>query len=89
MAGPQLLYSCLSNPAGNDFTKMFAPLIRDGRMSKFYWKPSREDLRNIIFQMYKVLFYCQAPQVFWDPERHFMVAQLRKYSLSLVLLQIL
>ncbi|KAK9829417.1 hypothetical protein WJX72_005740 [[Myrmecia] bisecta] len=38
---------------GNDFSKVFAPLIRDGRMSKFFWQPTREDLVNILFQMYK------------------------------------
>eukprot|EP00884_Botryococcus_braunii_P014753 jgi/Botrbrau1/23279/Bobra.0102s0022.1 len=38
---------------GNDFTRMFAPLIRDGRMAKFYWKPSQEDLVNILWQMYQ------------------------------------
>ncbi|KXZ48423.1 hypothetical protein GPECTOR_28g831 [Gonium pectorale] len=38
---------------GNDFSKMFAPLIRDGRMDKYYWKPTREDLVNIVWQMYK------------------------------------
>ena len=38
---------------GNDFSTLFAPLIRDGRMTKFYWQPSREDLVNILFQMYK------------------------------------
>lgn len=38
---------------GNDFSKMFAPLIRDGRMEKFYWKPEMEDLAAILWQMYK------------------------------------
>ncbi|KAG2437907.1 hypothetical protein HXX76_005523 [Chlamydomonas incerta] len=38
---------------GNDFSKMFAPLIRDGRMDKYYWKPTREDMINIVHQMYK------------------------------------
>ncbi|KAL3157030.1 hypothetical protein ABBQ38_001279 [Trebouxia sp. C0009 RCD-2024] len=38
---------------GNDLSHMFAPLIRDGRMSKFYWKPDRVDLSNILHQMYK------------------------------------
>jgi len=28
---------------GNDFSTLYAPLIRDGRMEKFYWSPSRED----------------------------------------------
>jgi len=26
---------------GNDFSTLFAPLIRDGRMDKFYWDPDR------------------------------------------------
>ncbi|KAL6759142.1 hypothetical protein V8C86DRAFT_2582687 [Haematococcus lacustris] len=38
---------------GNDFSRMFAPLIRDGRMDKFYWQPSREDLVNILITMYE------------------------------------
>lgn len=28
---------------GNDFSTLYAPLIRDGRMEKFYWAPSRDD----------------------------------------------
>merc|ERR1719316_1207028 len=28
---------------GNDFSTLYAPLIRNGRMEKFYWNPSRED----------------------------------------------
>lgn len=27
---------------GNDFATLYAPLVRDGRMEKFYWEPSRE-----------------------------------------------
>jgi hypothetical protein len=38
---------------GNDFSRLFAPLVRDGRMDKFYWKPEREDLLNIVHQMYR------------------------------------
>ncbi|XP_024524612.1 ribulose bisphosphate carboxylase/oxygenase activase, chloroplastic [Selaginella moellendorffii] len=37
---------------GNDFSTLWAPLIRDGRMDKFYWQPSREDLINIVYRMY-------------------------------------
>ncbi|MEN9229657.1 MAG: ribulose bisphosphate carboxylase small subunit [Thermostichus sp. DG02_5_bins_236] len=33
---------------GNDFSTLYAPLIRDGRMSKFYWNPSRTDRINIV-----------------------------------------
>ncbi|MEN9222881.1 MAG: ribulose bisphosphate carboxylase small subunit [Thermostichus sp. BF3_bins_97] len=33
---------------GNDFSTLYAPLIRDGRMSKFYWDPSRADRINIV-----------------------------------------
>ncbi|KAF5747570.1 putative Ribulose bisphosphate carboxylase/oxygenase activase 1 chloroplast precursor [Tripterygium wilfordii] len=28
---------------GNDFSTLYAPLIRDGRMEKFYWAPTRGD----------------------------------------------
>ena len=39
---------------GNDLSKIFAPLVRDGRMAKFYWQPSRTDLIAILHQMYRV-----------------------------------
>nr|XP_029122135.1 ribulose bisphosphate carboxylase/oxygenase activase 2, chloroplastic isoform X2 [Elaeis guineensis] len=37
---------------GNDFSTLYAPLIRDGRMEKFYWQPDREDVINIVHCMY-------------------------------------
>lgn len=37
---------------GNDLSTVWAPLIRDGRMDKFYWAPTREDLINIVHRMY-------------------------------------
>lgn len=37
---------------GNDFSTLYAPLIRDGRMEKFYWQPDREDIINIVHRMY-------------------------------------
>ena len=37
---------------GNDFATLYAPLIRDGRMRKFYWEPSREDRLGIVGGMY-------------------------------------
>jgi hypothetical protein len=36
---------------GNDFSTLYAPLIRDGRMEKFYWQPEREDVVNIVWQV--------------------------------------
>ncbi|XP_057457786.1 ribulose bisphosphate carboxylase/oxygenase activase, chloroplastic isoform X1 [Lotus japonicus] len=38
---------------GNDFSTIYAPLIRDGRMDKFYWQPNREDIQNIVHRMYE------------------------------------
>ncbi|MEW5311269.1 MAG: hypothetical protein WDW38_002999 [Sanguina aurantia] len=38
---------------GNDFSTIFAPLVRCGRMDKFYWSPEKEDLVAILFQLYK------------------------------------
>lgn len=33
---------------GNDFSTLYAPLVRDGRMEKFYWQPSHEDRLGIV-----------------------------------------
>jgi ribulose bisphosphate carboxylase small subunit len=33
---------------GNDFSTLYAPLIRDGRMEKFYWEPERSDRIGIV-----------------------------------------
>ncbi|GAB4850468.1 hypothetical protein Ancab_029774 [Ancistrocladus abbreviatus] len=38
---------------GNDFSTIYAPLIRDGRMEKFYWQPTHEDIINIVHRMYE------------------------------------
>ena len=37
---------------GNDFATLYAPLVRDGRMEKFYWEPSREDKIGIVVGMF-------------------------------------
>ncbi|TVQ06541.1 MAG: AAA family ATPase, partial [Leptolyngbya sp. DLM2.Bin27] len=33
---------------GNDLSTLYAPLIRDGRMDKFYWQPDRSDRIGIV-----------------------------------------
>ena len=33
---------------GNDFSTLYAPLIRDGRMEKFYWAPDQRDRLGIV-----------------------------------------
>ncbi|HLP89180.1 MAG TPA: ribulose bisphosphate carboxylase small subunit [Nostocaceae cyanobacterium] len=33
---------------GNDFSTLYAPLTRDGRMEKFYWEPNRDDKVGIV-----------------------------------------
>jgi len=33
---------------GNDFSTLYAPLIRDGRMEKFFWDPDQSDRLGII-----------------------------------------
>jgi len=38
---------------GNDFSTLYAPLIRDGRMEKFYWNPSREDRIGVATGIFK------------------------------------
>lgn len=33
---------------GNDLSTLYAPLIRDGRMDKFFWEPNREEKIGIV-----------------------------------------
>lgn len=33
---------------GNDFSTLYEPLVRDGRMEKFYWYPDRDDRVGIV-----------------------------------------
>jgi ribulose bisphosphate carboxylase small subunit len=33
---------------GNDFSTLYAPLVRDGRMEKYYWEPTRDDRIGIV-----------------------------------------
>ncbi|MGB3299336.1 MAG: ribulose bisphosphate carboxylase small subunit [Phormidesmis sp.] len=37
---------------GNDFATLYAPLIRDGRMQKYYWEPTYEDRLGIMGGMF-------------------------------------
>lgn len=37
---------------GNDFATLYAPLIRDGRMQKFYWEPNEADRLGIVGGMF-------------------------------------
>ena len=36
---------------GNDFGTLYAPLLRDGRMSKFYWEPTRDERLETLVQI--------------------------------------
>ena len=42
---------CCRPRPGNDFSTLYAPLIRDGRMEKFYWQPDTADIVNIVHQV--------------------------------------
>ncbi len=33
---------------GNDFSTLYAPMIRDGRMEKFFWEPNHDDRIGIV-----------------------------------------
>lgn len=39
---------------GNDFATLYAPLIRDGRMEKFFWEPNRDDRIGIVSGIFQV-----------------------------------
>ncbi|CAN6705074.1 unnamed protein product [Malus baccata var. baccata] len=38
---------------GNDFSTLYAPLIREGRMEKFYWAPTREDCIGVCIGIFR------------------------------------
>jgi len=37
---------------GNDFSKLYAPLTRDGRMQKFYWEPTQVEKLEILVRLF-------------------------------------
>lgn len=39
---------------GNDFSTLYAPLTRDGRMDKFFWEPDRNDRVGIVSGIFEV-----------------------------------
>jgi len=39
---------------GNDFATLYQPLVRDGRMEKFYWEPDRSDRIGIVAGIFQV-----------------------------------
>lgn len=39
---------------GNDFSTLYAPLVRDGRMEKFYWEPDRDDRVGIVSGIFEL-----------------------------------
>lgn len=39
---------------GNDFSTLYAPLTRDGRMDKFFWEPDRDDRIGIMSGIFEV-----------------------------------
>ena len=53
------MYNKQENPrvpiivTGNDFSTLYAPLIRDGRMEKFYWAPTREDRIGVCIGIFR------------------------------------
>ncbi|KAF3579514.1 hypothetical protein DY000_02028904 [Brassica cretica] len=53
---------------GNDFSTLYAPLIRDGRMEKFYWAPTREDRIGVC----KDFFGALRARVYDDEVRKFV-----------------
>ena len=37
----------------NDLSTVYAPLLRDGRMDKWYWSPTRDDICDIVHALFK------------------------------------
>lgn len=45
---------------GNDFSTLYAPMIRDGRMEKFFWEPDHKDRIGIVSGIFEVDDVAQA-----------------------------
>jgi rhodanese-related sulfurtransferase len=45
----------------NDLSTVYAPLLRDGRMDKWYWNPNRDDICDIVHALFK-------DEVDWSPD---------------------
>ncbi|MBW4463923.1 MAG: AAA family ATPase [Pegethrix bostrychoides GSE-TBD4-15B] len=48
---------------GNDFATLYAPLVRDGRMEKFYWEPDREDRIGIVRGIFETVSQSEIAQL--------------------------
>jgi SpoVK/Ycf46/Vps4 family AAA+-type ATPase len=49
----KMIRRCPIIVTGNDLNTVYAPLLRDGRMDKFYWEPNDEDRFNMIYTLFK------------------------------------
>ena len=38
---------------GNDLSTLYAPLLRDGRMDKFFWRPSLAEVADMVHAMFR------------------------------------
>lgn len=48
---------------GNDFSTLYAPLVRDGRMTKFWWQPDHSDRVGIVAGIFKELSTYEVEQL--------------------------
>lgn len=56
---------------GNDFTKLYSPLIRAGRMTSFEWKPTIEEKTQIVSRIFQELS---------EMEAGYLVSELSNYA---------
>ena len=54
---------------GNDFTKLYEPLVRAGRMASFEWTPTREEKSDIILRIFPELSQAAVSQLLDQVDR--------------------
>lgn len=54
---------------GNDFTKLYEPFVRAGRMASFEWKPTREEKTEIVSTIFPELSRTAIEQLLGQVER--------------------
>lgn len=66
---------------GNDFTKLYEPLVRAGRMTAFEWNPTKEEKVKILQGIYPELQFHECDQLVSELEKE--ASSKRSYSLSI------
>ncbi|MCH5209808.1 MAG: AAA family ATPase [Oscillospiraceae bacterium] len=67
---------------GNDFKKIYAPLVRFGRMKHFEWIPTNDERLEIIYDILYPLPPTTCNKIFDESEKHYVTIVRRKRNIN-------